>query len=253
MAMIERTEVERVRTARAQWISKSSAAERVGVADSVLENLVRAGLLETDSHWRSTILKSGPVSTVALERLVPQLEGSLTPDQTVTDTLAFNDLTARRTVDREALVSLYRAIFAGKLRPIGRGERLGLGGFVFPAREVYRYLGTAALSAALTLPQLERATGWKYEVIDHWIREGLLKAESVKMHGRSVRVLLPVHCASSVVMGACFGSGCCGAKQVIRNANKAGHARHSGGRTTEYADWCAQRWTCANGSTGGPD
>lgn len=31
--------------------------------------------------------------------------------------------------DREALVSLYQAIFAGKLRPIGRGERQGLGGF----------------------------------------------------------------------------------------------------------------------------
>lgn len=90
MAMIERTEVERIRTARAQWISKSSAAERVGVADSVLQNLERAGLLESDPRWRSTILKSGPVSTVALEMLVPKLEGTLTPDPTVTDTLAFN-------------------------------------------------------------------------------------------------------------------------------------------------------------------
>lgn len=37
---------------------------------------------------------------------------------------------------------------------------------IFPAREVHRYLGTAALSAALTLPQLERATGWKYDDSD---------------------------------------------------------------------------------------
>lgn len=189
MAMIERTEIERIRATRDQWLSESYAAEKVGVTDSVLKSLVRAGLLESDAHWRSTILKSGPVSAVALEKLEPQLEGFLMPDTTVKDVLALNDLTARRTLDHDALVRLYQAIFAGKLRPVGRDETRRLGGYIFPAREVHRYLGTAALSAALTIPQLERATGWKYEVIDHWIKLGLLESESVTMHGGSVRVV----------------------------------------------------------------
>jgi len=189
VAMIERAEVTRVRTSREAWLSESRAAELLGVSETVLENLIRAGLVRVDTTWRSTFLKSGPVMAAGLDELVQRLIGFIEPGPIFGETLTFNDLTARRTLDGKALIALYQAIFEGQIRPLGRDNEHGLGGLLFAANEVKRYLGSAALSSGLTLLQLERATGWKYEAISHWVALRLLDIETVELAGRPARVV----------------------------------------------------------------
>lgn len=188
ITMVSREEVERVQTLRGAWLSESQAAEQLGVADSVLQNMVRSGVLPSDSDWRLSFYKPGPIPSSALTPLVPRLAGFVQA-QEARETLTFNQLTARRTVDVKALIALYQAIFSGEIRPVGHDGEHGLGGFIFSAVDIKRHLGSVALTNGLTLTQLELATGWKYEAISRWTELGVLESELVRLQGRSARIV----------------------------------------------------------------
>lgn len=158
------------------------------MADAVLQNLVRSGVLRCDGSWRLSFYKSGPIPAGELTPIVTRLAGYLQKQQ-VRETLTFNQLTARRTVDVKALMALYQAIFRGEICPIGSDGEHGLGGFIFSTVDVKRYLGSVALTNGLTLTQLERATGWKYESLSRWTELGLLESELVPLQGRSARIV----------------------------------------------------------------
>lgn len=188
ITMVCRDEAERIRDMRREWLSESQAAKQLGIAESVLQNLVRAGILGFDSGWRQSFYKSGPIPACELAPLVYRL-AAFVQSQQVHDTLTFNQLTARRTVDVKALTALYQAIFNGEIRPVGYDGDQGLGGFVFSVEDIKRYLGSVALSTALTLTQLERATGWKYESLSRWVELGLLESEQVLLQGVPARTV----------------------------------------------------------------
>ncbi len=188
ISMILREDCERVRAVRAEWVPEFVAAERLGVAESILQNIVCSGVLNFDPDWRDSVFKSGPCPINELAALVERLSGFL-QIRNMEETLKFNQLTARRTVDIKALTALYQAIFRGEVRPIGRDAQPGLGGFIFSSLDVKRYLGSAALPDALTLTQLEKATGWKYECLSRWTELKLLESEMVVLQGRMARVV----------------------------------------------------------------
>src|SRR5690606_40058931 len=43
----------------------------------------------------------------------------------------------------------------------------------------------------MSMQQLSKLTGWKWESISHWINEGLLDSESITLRGQACRVVLP--------------------------------------------------------------
>lgn len=188
ITMVSREEAERIRGLRDEWLPESQAAKRLGITESVLRNLVRAGILRFDERWDLSFCKSGPILANELSSLIDQLLG-MVKIQSADEVLNFNQLTARRTVDIKALSALYRAIFSGQLCPIGHDGAQGLGGFIFSATEVKRFLGSVALSNALTLNQLERATGWKYESLCRWVELGLLESEQVPLQGNPTHIV----------------------------------------------------------------
>jgi hypothetical protein len=185
---VPREDAEHIRRLRDEWISESEAARQLGITAPMLDNLVRAGILEYDKRWGLSFYKSGPILAKELPLLINQLLG-MVKKQLADDALTFSELTARRTVDIKALDTLYQAIFSGQLCPIGHDGTIGLSGFVFSAAEVKRFLGSVALSNALTLTQLERATGWKYESLRQWVALGLLEAEQVPLQGNPTYVV----------------------------------------------------------------
>lgn len=188
LIMIERAEVERVRRARERWIMESDAGEMLGVSASVINGLKRAGILRTDAKWKYDFLKGGPIHIDSVFELIERVRGHMV-ERSVSETVAFSRLTGRRTTDGMAITRLYQAIFNGDIRAVGHDAEHGLGGFLFATDEVRRYLGSIALEDGFTLTQLEKATGWKYEALSHWIEAGLLETTSVKLHGRTARVV----------------------------------------------------------------
>lgn len=195
ICMLSRADCEQARLMRAKWVSESQAAMELGVTGSVLQNLVRSGVLNCDDQWRLSAFKGGPILADALPPLVERVSEFLQIQQ-VNETLEFNQLTARRTVDTKALAALFQAIFNGEVRAIGRGCQPGLGGFIFSTDEVKRYFGSVALQNALTLTQLETATGWKYECLSRWTELNLLESERVVLQGQSARIVTVAALAS---------------------------------------------------------
>lgn len=188
VTMISRPEAVRIKAIRAEWISETSAAAALGISQSVLQNLVRAGLVAVDTRWGLQFGKSGPIFSRDIPKLVDRLSGELA-EKDAGEMLGFAELTARRTVDVKALTSLYLAIFDGKIRPIAKFPGVGISGFRFAASDVKKHLGSASLAAGLTLLQLERATGLKYESLSQWVSLGFLEADWVTLNGKNASVV----------------------------------------------------------------
>lgn len=186
--MIKRAEVDRIRRAREKWITESDAGEMLGVSAAVINGLKRAGILCSDTKWKDDFFKGGPIHVDSVFELIDRVRGLMVA-RNASETVAFSRLTGRRTTDGLAMTRLYQAIFDGDIRAVGHDAEHGLGGFLFPTDEVRRYLGSIALDDGFTLTQIEKATGWKYEALSHWVEAGLLETTSVKLHGRTARVV----------------------------------------------------------------
>lgn len=185
---ISRREAERVKALRDQWISESSAAKLAAVSINTVKALAKAGVLKHDNEWGTSFAKAGPIAANAIPELVAKLCTHVTGVPT-SDGLDFNELTAKRTVDIKALLMLYRAISNGELLPVERKPTPGLSGFVFSKDEVKKFLGSVVLAKSMTLLQLERAAGVKYESLRMWTLRGLLSSEKVTLRGQSASVV----------------------------------------------------------------
>ena len=73
LALMDREEVERIRTERARWIMANDAAIAAGVPPSVISHLLEAGLLTCDELWPRDILKSGPIEKTSIDALMVRL------------------------------------------------------------------------------------------------------------------------------------------------------------------------------------
>ena len=195
-------DVERVRAARALWVSEKTAASMLAVPPSVVSHFVEAGCIQADASWRADICKGGPVSRLAVVKLAVSLRKSAHGllEQEVTSgpsvrpkkgdtTLALREISGRKVGDRTALGELLRAIASGELKPVAGGPEPGK--LRYSMTDVSRYFARPVLDAGLTLTQLAQLTGWKHESIAHWIAEGLLQAHAVSVRGQPCRVVTP--------------------------------------------------------------
>jgi len=184
------TEVERIQRQRAEWISDDDACELAGVPPMVLERMKTAGVIRSDARWREDLMKGGPVERESILHLHERVERSAQPALVADDlTLTWAELTSRRMGDRKAIESLMQAIACGKVKAVVRGRALGE--MAFLRADVSQYFGTPLLEAGMSIQQLAKATGWKWESISHWVDEGLLASEPIQRRGQSCRVVLP--------------------------------------------------------------
>lgn len=189
---IPRDEVTRIAQQRRHWISDCEACEWAGVQKSVLDNMIAARVIRADVRWREDILKGGLVQRSSLEELFERLRAATTPSTTdEEETLTWAGLTSRRMGDKRAIQAAMQAISEGSVKPIAHGRKLGE--MVFQRSDVASYFGTPVLEAGMSIQQLSKLTGWKWESIAHWIEEGLLDSQSIMLRGRPCRVVLPEH------------------------------------------------------------
>lgn len=183
-------EVERIQRQRAGWISDVVACELAGVSPVVLERMKAAGVVRSDVRWREDLMKGGPVERQSISDLHERLERSAKSVVVADDsTLAWAELTSRRMGDTRAIESLMQAIAGGKVKAVERGRTLGEMSFL--RADVSQYFGTPLLEAGMSIQQLAKATGWKWESIQNWVDEGLLASERIQRRGQPCRVVLP--------------------------------------------------------------
>ncbi|MGF6902585.1 TniQ family protein [Paraburkholderia sp. GAS348] len=183
-------EVERVQRQRAGWIADINACELLGVPPVVLERMKAAGVIRSDVRWREDLMKGGPVERQSITDLYERVESWAQPATVADDsTLTWAELTSRRMGDRRAIEQLMQAIAGGKVKAVVRGRTLGE--MFFLRSDVSQYFGTPLLEAGMSIQQLAKATGWKWESIQHWADEGLLASERIQRRGQPCRVVLP--------------------------------------------------------------
>lgn len=187
---VPRAEVSRIQKLRGEWVSRAQACESAGVSSSVLEHMMAAGVIRSDANWRQDILKGGAVELRSLLELTECVRDIAEPAATSDDeTVTWSSFTSRRMGDRQAIQSLMQAIAGGEVKAVHRGCRLG--DMVFRRADVTLYFGRPLLEAGMSLQQLSKFTGWKWESISHWINEGLLHSQSIELRGQPCRVVLP--------------------------------------------------------------
>lgn len=187
---IPREEVTRIQQRRSEWISGEAACELAGVSPAVLQHMMAAGVIRADANWRQDLLKGGVVASVSILALSDRIRAAAEPGVGDGDeTLTWSGLTSRRMGDKQAIQSVMQAIADGRVKAVALGRRLG--DMVFRREDVSEYFGTPLLEAGMSIQQLSKFTGWKWESISHWIDESLLEAESIVLRGRPCRVVLP--------------------------------------------------------------
>lgn len=183
-------EVERIQQRRAEWISDIAACELAAVSPVVLERMKAAGVIRSDIRWREDLMKGGPVEHQSLLDLYARVDRWV---QTVAlaeeATLTWSEFTSRRMGEKRAIESLMKAIKCGEVKAVIRARTLGEMSFLMA--DVSQHFGTPLLEAGMSIHQLSKATGWKWESIANWMDEGLLACEAIQLRGQPCRVVLP--------------------------------------------------------------
>lgn len=189
-------DVERLCVQRSDWIERGTAAQLLGVPESVLDRLVDVGAVVADAGARADIKKGAPYSRSSIQRfisLMREAAGASHSPPFTEPTVELRRLTSRRVGDHSALRTAFQAIADGKLRPIGPAPDCELGSLRFLRSEVQALFGSVGADAGLTIEQVSRITGWKYDSISHWIDLGLLEHDSVVLRGQAAKIVMPEH------------------------------------------------------------
>ena len=186
--MLARSDCERLKQMRAEWISAHEASILLGIPAASLRHFIRANVIVEDLHWRRSVEKGGQILARSVTKLPAQLASFLQGGPT-REGIRLDAINGRRTVDARALAKFFHAVFEGEVRPVDCKSKTGIGGYIFLKEDVQRYIATAALSDSFTLTQLESITGWKYECIARWTDLGLLRFDVVILQGRKARIV----------------------------------------------------------------
>ncbi|RQS61245.1 hypothetical protein DID96_33435 [Burkholderia sp. Bp8963] len=187
---IPAAEIERIKQRRGEWVSDMQACEVAQVPPSVLSHMVDAEVVTADVNWRHDIYKGGPIQLQSLTNLFETVNGMAKQHPSDDgERLTWAELTSRRMGDRAAIQSLMKAIVAGAVVAVVRGHHLGQMSFL--RSDVAKYFGTPLLEAGMSIQQLAKSTGWKWESISHWISVGLLQSHEIVLRGQPCRVVSP--------------------------------------------------------------
>jgi len=187
---IPAAEIKRIEERRREWVSDTQACEVANVPQSVLNHMVNAEVITADPNWRHDIYKGGPIQSQSLTDLFETINRMADERRSEDgERLTWAGLSSRRMGDKSAIQSVMKAIVAGEVVAVARGRHLG--GVTFLRSDVARFFGTPLLESGMSIQQLAKSTGWKWESVSHWIRVGLLQSHEIMLRGQPCRVVSP--------------------------------------------------------------
>ena len=187
---VPKQDAERVAKERLNWLRVVEAAERAGVGETVMKSMAEAGVVKFDSQWRRNIFKAGEIEASSIAHLHSVLvRNAKTVDKSDGELVFWSELMSRRWGSNSAIQSVMQAAQRGEIRAVVKGATIGKMGFL--RSEVAQYFGLPVLESGMSLSSLSKITGWKQENLRHWINEGLMQTEEVKLPGQQRDVILP--------------------------------------------------------------
>ena len=184
---LSRDEVDRLQQIRDMHIDDTTAKQLLNVPKSVFRLMGEAGWLVRSEPDQLPPVFSGTIQKVALESLMTSLQQSCRPgpfDPEATPCVPLRDLTLRRTVERQRLVSLYRSILNGTVKPHGHDGSHGVGGLFLSQSDIDKHINRSTDVPVLNVEQVSSLTGSHVDAVKGWIKDGLLPAtKALDQHG----------------------------------------------------------------------
>ncbi|WP_136635931.1 TniQ family protein [Pseudooceanicola onchidii] len=190
--IVARSDIEATRILRSQMLDKTRAREFLGVGRKQFELLLEAHVVAAvDVNVRHPCVAGG-FDRDDLTRRVFVIRKNLAPTWDIEEpTIAFRDLTLRRTTDKKALLAVFRAIKSGTIhaRHFDSGQRLG--DALFSEKEISDLLAAQGAPSAMTAGEVAKITGWRPECVTHWCAAGLLPSTQGRVGGADAWLIAP--------------------------------------------------------------
>lgn len=185
--VIPRREVSTIAAEREQFWNGKQAREYLGAGRRHFDLLKESGLvIEVPTGERPT-LTDGKIYSQSLRELVRAIRASVI--EAPGDSLAFSELTLRRTTDRVALKKLLELICNGSIPACSAQPDAKLSDFRFLKSEVESVLRSERHSLDWSANDVAKLTGWKPETVTNWCKQGVIESRTVS-HGPSVGYLI---------------------------------------------------------------
>lgn len=185
-----KAEVERICNRRSEWLSDDEAMQTMGVPVSVLRMMCEAEVICSDVKWRVNIYKKGPIEKKSLEELHGRIRTLATQKiSSRGECILWSQLNSKNMGDKRAICSAMRAASQGNLKALASGSRLG--DLSFLKVDVATFFGRPLLESGMSVQQLAKETGWKWETISYWIEMGFLESTQIKLRGQPCSIISP--------------------------------------------------------------
>lgn len=175
---LQKSEIDRLVALQTENIADETARQVLGVSKTIFEFMDEAGWIERANPYAVVPVVPGLVQHVPLLQLMKRLrvaaQQASAPGGAVV--VRLRDLNLRRTTDRQRLVSLFRAIGAGELKPVGDDGRDGIGGLMLLQTDIDSRVASWFVARGLTVEQVSELTSAHYDAVKGWVDSGLLPA-----------------------------------------------------------------------------
>ncbi len=171
-------EIVRLRQVQFEHIDDTEARALLQVPNSVFSLMCESGwIIRADKNDVASVV-AGYIKHVPLLDLIARIQTSVQKSASATDesTVLLRKLNLRRTTDKQRLISLFRAIAAGEIAPVGHDESQTIGGMSFLQSDVNKRIASWFVDRGLTLEQVSDLTGAHYDAVKSWVEMGLLPA-----------------------------------------------------------------------------
>ncbi|WP_353329631.1 hypothetical protein [Phaeobacter sp. NW0010-22] len=185
--VIPKFEVAIIASERRAFWSGMQAKEFLGVGRKQFDLLKECGVIFEVPESERPVLADGRFFSASLIELVARIRVAAT--DAGGDTVAFSNLTQRRTTDKVALKKLMELICEGAVQAIAVSPDAKLAEFRFQKTDVEYVLKSERHSLDWTANDVAKLTGWKAQSVTHWCKEGLLESRTVS-HGTGVSFLV---------------------------------------------------------------
>ncbi len=194
--IVSRSDIETTRVLRSLMLDKKRARELLGVGRSQFELLLEAHVVApVDVDVRHPCV-DGSFDRDDLTRTVTVIRKNLALAGAIEEPmLAFRDLSLRKTTDKKALLTVFRAIKSGTIQARCFDSEQRLGDALFSEKEISELLAAQGAPSGMTAGEVAQITGWRPECVTHWCAEGLIVSTHGRVGGANAWLIAPADLA----------------------------------------------------------
>jgi hypothetical protein len=194
--IVSRSDIETTRVLRSRMLDKKRARELLGVGRSQFELLLEAHVVApVDVDVRHPCV-DGSFDRDDLTRTVTVIRKNLALAGAIEEPmLAFRDVSLRKTTDKRALLTVFRAIQSGTIQARCFDSEQRLGDALFSEKEISELLAAQGAPSGMTAGEVAQIAGWRPECVTHWCAEGLIASTQGRVGGADAWLIAPADLA----------------------------------------------------------